>query len=59
MLTAVDGFVLAENKHDSTKLDDFVLPLLTTAQSTLLEQHSYLGYVTKFVPHTIVADTAL
>ncbi|QDS71218.1 hypothetical protein FKW77_010391 [Venturia effusa] len=37
------GFILQENKDDSTKVDHIILPMLTKAQATFLEQHDYLG----------------
>jgi hypothetical protein len=42
-LTISDGFILSENKDDNTKLDHLITPMLSKAQTTLLEDHRYLG----------------
>jgi hypothetical protein len=39
----LDGFILQENIDDNTKLDHLIIPILTKAQTNLLEQHRYLG----------------
>lgn len=39
----LDGFLLAENKDDNTKLDHLITPLLTQSQKNLLGEHGYLG----------------
>lgn len=38
-----DGFILAKNKHDNTKLDSLIVAGLKPTQSTLLEENGYLG----------------
>lgn len=43
VLTILDGFLLSENKDDSTKLDHLILPQLTKSQTTLLQRNNYLG----------------
>ncbi len=44
-LSKSDGFVLENNRFDQIRLDNVILPKLSTHQRQLLEQAGYLGYV--------------